>query len=547
MKNVLKLISVVLFAFSISSCKKDSRSDDVVILYTTDVHCGVNDNLGYSAVEAYKKEMLKEYKYVTLFDAGDYIQGDVIGAFSKGKNIVDIMNKMNYQVVTIGNHEFDYGTDTLKEVINELDAEVVSCNLKYIGNKENKINKVKPYTIKKYGKLKIGVVGVTTPNTINESTPSIFKEDGEFAYSFTNESEEAYFKCIQNAIDLCNKEADYTVILSHAGNDENSKPWGSREIISNTNGYLAVMDGHSHYDVNWEMVKNKDGKDIPLCDAGTKINEFGKLIIHKDGGVTTELIENYEGRDIEITSFIDDKLKETENIANKVVAHTDLTLSIYDENGIRLVRSRETTIGNLVADAYQAISGADIGFINGGGVRADLPKGDVTYSNVFSVNPFGNYIVMKEVPGSHILDYLEHCSQMTEKEYVKDEHPYGEFGGFAQVSGLRYSIDTSIQSPVICDKDGNFIAINGPRRVKDVQVLENDNYIDIDINKTYKVATNNYILLEGGNGANMFMDDMDIETPTKIDYQVIADYITDVLKGNLANKYSSVEGRITIL
>ena len=154
---------------------------------------------------------------------------------------------------------------------------------------------------------------------------------------------------------------------------------------------------------------------------------------------------------------------------------------------------------------------------------------------------------MKEVPGSHILDYLEHCSQATEKEYVKDGRPNGEFGGFAQTSGLRYSIDTSIPAPVICDKDGNFIKIDGPRRVKNVQVLENGNYVDINQDKIYKVASNNYILLEGGNGANMFIDDKEIESPVRIDYRVIVDYVTEVLKGNLANKYSSIEGRIKIL
>ena len=195
MNKIFRFIGVLLIAISLSSCEQDNRKDDVVLLYTTDVHCGVKDHLGYSAVEAYKKEMLKSYKYVSLIDAGDFIQGDIIGAFSRGLNIVDIMNEMKYEVVTIGNHEFDYGMDALEKVVDELNAEVISCNFKYIGKKTNKFSKVKPYTIKQYGNLKIGIVGVTTPHSLTEGTPSIFKEDGEVAYSFTNNDKETYYKC----------------------------------------------------------------------------------------------------------------------------------------------------------------------------------------------------------------------------------------------------------------------------------------------------------------------------------------------------------------
>ena len=547
MKKIFRFLSAALLLVSLSSCSQDNRSDDVVFLYTTDVHCGVDANIGYASLKAYENEMLKDYKHVSLLDAGDYIQGDLIGAFSHGESIVDIMNKMEYDVVTIGNHEFDYGTDALGEVINKLDADVVSCNLSYTGKKTNKLSKVKPYTIKEYGDLKIGIVGVTTPESLTDAAPSIFKEDGETVYSFTNEDKETYYKCIQDNIDLCNKEANYTILLTHAGNDEHTSPWGSRDIIANTNGYLAVMDGHSHYDVDWEKVKNKDGVEIPLCDAGYKLNEFGKLVIHKDGSVTTDFITKYDGVDEDIKDYVNSKLSETDAISKKVVAHTDLALSITDENGIRMVRNRETTIGNLISDANRIVTNADIGFVNGGGIRNNLPKGDVTYGDIFNVHPFGNYIVVKKVPGSDILDFLEHTSQATESTYVKDGHPNGEFGGFAQVSGIKYTIDTSIPTPVVTDSDGNFIKIDGPRRVKNVQVLENDTYVNIDPNKTYKIAANNYILVEGGNGANMFMDDKEIEAPVRIDYQVILDYVIDHLKGNLSSKYSSVEGRIEVL
>lgn len=550
MRKKLLLLPLIVTSLTLVSCKnktKDNRSDDVVILYTTDVHCGVDKNLGYSKIEAYKQEMLKSYKYVSLADAGDYIQGDLIGSFTHGKNIINIMNKMNYEIAAIGNHEFDYGIDVLSERINQFQGDVVACNFSYKGSKQNKIEKVKPYVIKEYGDLKVGFVGVTTPQSLTESTPSVFKEDDQLVYSFASEITEGYYKCIQDNIDECNKVANATILLTHCGNDTSASPFGSRDIIANTSGYVAVMDGHTHSTVPWEMIKNKDNKYVPLCDAGTQLSEFGKLVIHHDGTISTEFINQYDKSDEAIENYVKEMKSETDAIANRIVAQSDVNLKITDENGVRMVRSRETTIGNMVADAYRIVENADIGFINGGGVRSSLSAGNIKFSDVFAVHPFGNYLMVKNVKGSEILDYLEHCSQYTASEYVVDGNPNGEFGGFVQTSGLKYTIDTSIPTSVVCDGDGNFIEVSGPRRVKNVQVLENGSYVDIDANKTYKVSSVNYILHEGGNGANMFINEPDLQTDVKYDYEVIIEYLTDYLHGNLSDKYSDVEGRITVL
>ncbi len=528
--------------------EKDTRSDDVVILYSTDVHCGVDENLGYAKLSAYRNEMLKSYKYVSLVDAGDFIQGDLIGSFSHGESIIKIMNKMNYEIAAIGNHEFDYGIDELSQRISEFNGDMVACNLSYTGNKENKLNEVKPFVIKEYGNLKVGFVGVTTPATISESTPSIFKEDGEFVYSFEGQSTEEYFSCIQNNIDECNKVADYTVLLTHCGNAEDAHPFGSKDIIANTNGYLAVMDGHTHTTIDWELYKNKDNADVPLCDAGTKLNEFGQLIIHKNGSISTKLVKSYDKTDKVISDYVSELKAETDAIGNQVVAQSDVDLSIADENGVRMVRSREITIGNMVSDAYRVTTSSDIGFINGGGIRASINGGDVKFSDVFAVHPFGNYLMIKKASGSQILDYLEHCSRFTAEEYASEGKPVGEFGGFVQASGLKYSIDTSISTSVVVDPEtDNFLYVDGPRRVKDVKVLENGEYVDIDSEKIYTVSSINYILEEGGNGANMFISDEEVECDIRYDYEVLIDYLTNYLHGNLSEKYSSVEGRITVL
>ena len=159
---------------------------------------------------------------------------------------------MNYDVVTLGNHEFDYGIDVLKERLTEFNGDVVSCNFSYIGNKENKLNMVKPYVIKEYGIKKVAYIGITTPKTLTTSDPKIFLEDGEVAYDFGAKTAEDFYKLIQANIDQCKaKGADYVIALSHLGSPDSFKPFSSIDVIKNTTGVDAFLDGHNHIDLPW--------------------------------------------------------------------------------------------------------------------------------------------------------------------------------------------------------------------------------------------------------------------------------------------------------
>lgn len=173
MKNKISLFIIPGFLVSIL-CGCNSKAKDISIIYTTDIHCGISDNLTYSSVVAYKDELSKT-NYVSLVDAGDYLQGNYVGAISKGEYIVEVMNKAGYDVVTLGNHEFDYGMDELASRLTELNSDIVSCNFSYIGNKSNKFTMVKPYVIKEYGSKKIGYVGVTTPHSLTDSDRKTFR------------------------------------------------------------------------------------------------------------------------------------------------------------------------------------------------------------------------------------------------------------------------------------------------------------------------------------------------------------------------------------
>lgn len=540
---------VPFLALSLIGCNAN-KDKDIVILYTSDVHCGIDKNIGYDSLSAYKKQLEKE-NYVTLMDVGDNISGDFIGAVSKGEYIIDLMNEVGYDSMIFGNHEFDYGMDILKQRVEQFKGDVLSCNFKYIGQKENKFNKVKPYKIISYGKKKVGFVGVTTPYTIVDSTPSYFQEDNKFAYSFTGDNAEEFYACVQENIDACYKQkANYVVVLAHLGEGDEYVPYSSIDLVNNTKGVTAIFDGHSHKTLS-HSVKDKEGNNVPLLAPGYQMSEIGQLTIRKDKTIETKLIDKIEEKDSRISDFITNINQKVDELANKVVATSDLALSIKGPEGTRMIRTREMPIGNLIADAYRIMSEAEIGFTNGGGIREDLKEGEITFSDIKAVHPFGNNIDTALVTGQTLADYLEYASSKVDKDYYEEKNgtlvPKGENGGFAHVSGMKYTVDTSIPSPVVLDEKNMFVKVEGTRRVKDIKVLENNEYVDIQMDKFYLVASHNYLLEECGDGANMFKDIKIVKKNLMLDYECLVNYIVDVLKGHLKDKYSAPEGRITII
>ncbi len=518
---------------------------DVVILYTNDVHCGIDENIGYAGLYAYKNDLIAQGYEVTLIDAGDAIQGDVIGTVSRGEYLVDIMNAVGYDVCVLGNHEFDYGMDRLAELIEKSNAYYINDTITYSGSGENLLGGTYPSVIGSFGYIRVGIIGVSTPETLTKSTPKYFMEDGEFVYDFASGDE--LYSTVQDEIDfLRDYGVDYVILVTHLGVEEDSAPNRSIDLIANTTGVNAVIDAHSHTVMECEYVKNKNGEDVILTQTGTKLANIGKLTISKDGTFKTELISEYE-KDPEFTAYIESIKAEYEDALNAVVAHSDVELAIADETGARMVRNQETAIGDLCADAYRYVSGADIAFVNGGGIRAAIHQGDISTANMISVHPYGNMLCMCEATGQQILDALELGSMNTKSVASEGGNAVGESGGFLQVSGLKYTIDTSIPSGVKKDADGLFSGIEGERRVKDVYVLENGEWTAIDPEKTYTLASHNYMLQDMGDGYTMFANNRFLLESIMLDNQVIITYITQGLGGTIGEEYSAPQGRITVL
>ncbi|MEA4941312.1 MAG: 5'-nucleotidase C-terminal domain-containing protein [Oscillibacter sp.] len=536
MKKAISLLLAAVMAMSLTtvSLAADTTAvdkGDIVVLYTNDVHCGVDDSIGYAGLAAYKAEMLKATDYVTLADVGDAVQGAALGTLSKGEYIVDIMNQMGYDVAVPGNHEFDYGMDQFLNLSKEMKCGYVCCNFMDLRTGKPVFDAYKMIT---YGDTKVAYVGIDTPESVTKSTPTYFQDNtGKYIYGFCsgNNGKELY-SAVQSAVDAAKAAgASYVIAVGHCGIDEQSAPWRSTDIIANVSGLTAFLDGHSHSTIPSQKVADKDGKTVLLTSTGTKLAAIGKLVLKSSGAVTTELVTDYTAKDPAMDTFVKGILSKNEALLNKVVAKTSVDLTTMESDGkTRAIRNHETNLGDLVADAYRAAAGADIAIVNGGGIRADIKAGSITYGQIIAVHPFGNELRMVEATGQQILDALEMASRT-----APDEN-----GGFLQVSGLSYIIDTSIPSTVKTDDNKMFVSVTGARRVQEVKV----GGVAIVPSKTYKLASHNYMLEDAGDGLNMFQKDKFLAVPSMLDNEILINYITGTLKGTVPAEYAKAQNRI---
>ena len=545
MKKLIALLLAVCMVLGLMTTvfAADEKSNDIVILHTDDAHCGVNDNLGYAGVAAYKAEMEKTHNYVALVDCGDAIQGESIGTLSAGAYLVDIMNEVGYDFATFGNHEFDYKLPQLAKLTKQAKYQYLACNFKYIGKGTSDLN-YKPYEIVTYGDKKVAFIGIVTPESFTKSTPAYFQdESGNYIYSFSeDETGTALYETVQKTVDEVRAAgADYVIAMGHLGNEGITDRWTSKAVIANTTGIDAVLDGHDHI-AGVQKVANKDGKQIVLTEPGTKFENLGKLTIKTDGTITAELIspKEFTEKDAGITAYIT-KLTDTfKEYVSKVVAKSSIALPDKDENGNRLVRNHETALGDLCADAFRVMMDADIGIMNGGGIRKPIKAGDITLDNILSVFPWGNLPCKMEVTGQTVLDMLE----MGAINYPE------ESGGFLSVSGLKYTIMAGVPSSIELTDKGEFSKVAGKYRVTNVQVLnkKTNEYEPLDLNKTYTLGGIDYTILYCGDGFTMFNDSKVLKAgdASYTDAQMVVDYIENKLGGTIGEEYAKPQGRISV-
>lgn len=536
---------------------EEKNAEDIVVLYTNDVHCAIDTNIGYAGLALYKREMGAQYENVLLVDAGDAIQGAPVGLLTEGKDIVSLMNAVGYDACVPGNHEFDYSVEVLLERNKELNCGYSSANFVDLRTEKPIF---KPYQIVEAGDKNVAFVGVATPETFSSSAPAYFQDaDGNYVYSF-GEKDDALYETIQKGVDDARAEgADYVILLAHLGEHDVTESWSAPTVISHISGVDALIDGHSHETTPGITVKDSEGKEVVITQTGTKLNSIGKMVIAADGTIKTELVERVpepdesmglaaeswqtiekSGEDAAV-KYVDSAVqKRIDEINKSVSAQLDKKIGetafkLYDtdpETGKRRVRTGETNVGNLCADAFLEIMGGDVAVVNGGGLRASIEKGDITYRKAMEVMPFGNMACLANVTGQQILDLLE----------VGAAAYPGESGSFMNVAGMTYMIDPDIESTVKTNDKGEFVEVSGARRVHSVMIGGEP----LDPEKIYKLASHSYYLKNGGDGYIVSNHCELLRDSVISESDLIAVYIRDTLNGTIPERYSNPtgEGRI---
>ena len=547
------IIQVNNFLFSKRNLEYSSdSSDDIIILHLNDVHCGVNDNIGYDGFVLYRDELYKKYPNIISVDVGDHIQGGTLGSISEGSAIINIMNKVGFDVAILGNHEFDYGIDQLSKLGENITSKYISSNFCY---KKNKTSIFNPYKIIEKGGKKIAFIGVLTPLTFSKTYLSTLRDsNGDAIYDFlTGNNVQELYDRVQENVNKARKEegADYVILLTHIGME--LEQYTSDGLLSKIENVDAVLDGHTHliYNITKKDINNKN---IHISQTGTKLQSIGKLIIKNDGTIISEIIQDIPepsdksnaikltrgGKEIwvnkDMNNFINSIFNIYEDELNILYGSSEYDLVIRPEgttdSHFIYCRYQECTVGNLLADAFKSAGKSDAAIVNGGGVRSSINKGDLTRSQIMAVAPFFNNLIVKMLPGQCILDALE---------FGVSKHPTSS-GGFPQVSGISYDIDTSLNSKVETDSQGLFLKITGKRKVTNVKI----NGEEIDPNKNYTISMSDFIG-NGGDGYTMMAKYEVFKEGLLTDTDAIAYYIKNDLKGIIPAEYKNFQGRINLV
>ncbi|MBQ9678319.1 MAG: bifunctional metallophosphatase/5'-nucleotidase [Prevotella sp.] len=442
------------------------------------------------------------------------MQGQTVGAISKGQYVVDIMRALSYDAITLGNHEFDYGMERMFQLLRQVPAPIVCCNLYDVRLGRNAFA---PYVMKRVGNRRIAFVGVVTPTSMEDEAYAFRDEHDSIVYELQREDIPVL---VQRAVDEARKAgADYVIVDSHLGERPTARHSDSHTLVANTTGIDIVLDGHTHSSIVADTVQNKVGKPIIVTQTGTKFANIGKLLITPDGNMTVSLIpvETVIEKNAFVAELVDSIHTMLNEQTSRLVCHSEVDLRITDDEGNEAVRLGETNAGDIVTDAFRHITGSDISVLNCGSIRNEVKAGDLTYGDLLSLLPYDNYIVVAEVKGSTILSMLTKLISFLPK-------PDGQF---PQVSGMKF---------VIHEKE---------HRVSDVKILNGatQHYEPINPDRVYTVATTKYCVTDGGLYNTLKGSKIILETKRTYN-DIFIEYVTKNLNGYIGQEYAQPQGRI---
>ena len=511
------LLFGVCFAFY-AAAKSNGKAESphnaqksIVILYENDVHCAID---GYARLAGLRDAIAaSDTAWVAVTSSGDFLNGALPGAISSGQYIVDIMRQVGYDAVTVGNHEFDFGMTRMTALLPQIGAPVTCTNL----FREDDQRPLYPGgVIKSYGEKRVGYVGVCTPASMVDEAYAFFDENGRKCHDLRPDD---IVTLVQHAVDSVRLAgANYVVVLSHLGEMNFDGFIDSHTLISKLSGVDAMLDGHTHSVVPCDRVQDRNQHPVPVTQTGTQFAYIGKLVISADGRISTSLIpvKDIPYSSPQVTATTDSIKRLMSAITDEVIGYNDFMLTAADSRGDWLVRKGETNLGDLCADAFRERCSADIGLVNGGGIRNNIAVGTITFGDAVNALPYCDLMCKIEVSGEMLLNMLKKCTE---------RYPQTD-GSFPQVSGLKFTLHTSSHA------------------VTDVQVMNRATaqYEPLRPDGNYTVAVSDYYK-SGFCGA--LKKAASIEQTTEVTYTVLSQYIKNTLKGDVS-AYRTPQGRIII-
>ena len=524
MAMVLSL-TVTSFAADTAADAKAEMAGKTVILHTNDVHGAVE---GYAYIAQLKADYEAKGAEVILVDAGDFSQGTTYVSSTKGADAVTMMNAAGYDVVTLGNHEFDYGYAQLKENMSKAKFKVVCAD---VFNEDGTPIFDASYTSTTKSGVKVGFFGTATPETQTKANPALIK-------GLTFATGDAFTKAAADQVAAL-KDADVVICLAHLGVDAESAPYRSTDLYAAVKGIDFIVDGHSH------TVMTKGEKGEPIQSTGTAFKNIGVIVIDD------------ASKKIESNSLYEIK-EDTAKDATVAAAAKVIVDRVNNEYGVKFATSKvelngakapngnrdvETNNGDLITDAmrWKVLQNKDgltvnedhvVAITNGGGIRAAIAKGDVTKKDINTVLPFGNTVAVVYVTGEQLLEALEASTFSTPTAV----------GGFPQVSGINFTIHTG---KAYDKNDATYpeSTYYGPKTINRV-VINSVNGKEFKANEVYAVVTNNFCAAGGDTYYAFKAASAQFDTGIPLD-EAVMEYVTKELKGAIGEQYAAPQGRIT--
>ena len=495
-----------------------------VILHTNDVHGAVD---GYAYIAQLKADYEAKGAEVILVDAGDYSQGKTYVSVTKGADAVTMMNAAGYDVVTLGNHEFDYGYAQLKENMSKAKFKVICAD---VFNEDGTPIFDANYTYTTKSGVKVGFFGMETPETQTKANPALIK-------GLTFATGDAFTKAAADQVAAL-KDADVVICLAHLGIDAESAPYRSTDLYAAVKGIDFIIDGHSH------TVMTKGEKGEPIQSTGTAFANIGVIVIDN----ATKKIESNSLFEVKEDTAKDETVSAAaKTIVDRVDAEYDVVFAKSEVtlNGAKAPngnRDSETNNGDLITDAmiWKVMQNKEgltvdadhvVAITNGGGIRAAIKPGDVTKKDINTVLPFGNTVAVIYVTGAELLEALEASTYSL------------PVGGFPQVAGINFTLSTA----VAYDANAETYPAStyyGPKSINRV-VINSINGKEFKADDTYAVVTNNFVA-DGGDTYYAFAAaSAQFDTGIPLD-EAVMEYVTKELKGVIGTQYAAPQGRILL-